>query len=191
MRKFIPDFILKNYSAKIFHGNFNALVMFCDITGFTNMTEELMKNGKEGLEVLTDLINSVFSPAIEIVQSEGGFISSFAGDAFTAIFPMDKPLESDISRSLGIADKIRNSNSNISAKETRFGIFGLSTGNEILKRLGYGSIKAIEPPIVTNDLFLYVHKKNAGLIPEIVKTLQSMKQDGSYQSIIDKYLGRS
>lgn len=71
------------------------------------------------------------------------------------------------------------------------GIFGLSTGNEILKRLGYGSIKAIEPPIVTNDLFLYVHKKNAGLIPEIVKTLQSMKQDGSYQSIIDKYLGRS
>lgn len=126
MRKFIPDFILKNYSAKIFHGNFNALVMFCDITGFTNMTEELMKNGKEGLEVLTDLINSVFSPAIEIVQSEGGFISSFAGDAFTAIFPMDKPLESDISRSLGIADKIRNSNSDITAKETKFGTFGLS-----------------------------------------------------------------
>ena len=72
------------------------------------------------------------------------------------------------------------------------GIFGLTTGTEVLNKLGYTSIKAIEPPIVTNDLFLYVHKKHAALIPKIVKTLQSMKQDGTYRNIVDQYdAGRS
>ena len=72
------------------------------------------------------------------------------------------------------------------------GIFGLFTGTEVLNKLGYTSIKAIEPPIVTNDLYLYVHKKHAALIPKIVKTLQAMKQDGTYRNIVNQYhTGRS
>lgn len=67
------------------------------------------------------------------------------------------------------------------------GIFGLSTGTEVLNKLGYTSINAIEPPIVTSDLFLYVHKKHVELIPGIVKTLQSMKQDKTYQNIVNQY----
>ena len=67
------------------------------------------------------------------------------------------------------------------------GVFGLSTGTEVLRKQGYTSIKAIEPPIVTNDLFLYVHQKHAGLIPEIVKTLQAMKQDETYQNIVNQH----
>lgn len=67
------------------------------------------------------------------------------------------------------------------------GIFELDTGTEELNRLGYTHIKAIEPPIVINDLFLYVHKKHAALIPKIVTTLQVMKQDGTYQNIIDQF----
>ncbi|WP_155317576.1 substrate-binding periplasmic protein [Desulfosarcina alkanivorans] len=67
------------------------------------------------------------------------------------------------------------------------GIFGLSTGTEVLNKLGYNRIKAIEPPIVTNDLFLYVNKKHAALIPKIVKTLQSIKQDGTYRNIVNQY----
>lgn len=72
------------------------------------------------------------------------------------------------------------------------GVFELSNGIEALDKLGYTSIKAIEPPIVTNDLFLYVHKKHTRLIPEIVKTLRSMKQDGTYRNIVNQYnTGRS
>ena len=72
------------------------------------------------------------------------------------------------------------------------GIFELSTGTEVLNKLGYTGIKALEPPIVTNDLFLYVHKKHVALIPEIVKTLQSMKLDGTYRDIVNQYhSGRS
>lgn len=67
------------------------------------------------------------------------------------------------------------------------GVFELSTGKEVLNKLGYAGIKAIEPPIVTNDLFLYVHKKHTGLIPEIEKTLKSMKQDGTFRNIVHQY----
>jgi len=61
--------------------------MFVDITGFTPMTQVLMKNGKEGAEILNDLLTAVFTPVIEEIDKNSGFISSFEGDAFTAIFP--------------------------------------------------------------------------------------------------------
>jgi polar amino acid transport system substrate-binding protein len=67
------------------------------------------------------------------------------------------------------------------------GVFGLGTGTEVLKKLGYSDIKAIDPPIVVNDLFLYVHKKHIALVPKIVNTLRSMKADGTYQRIVDQY----
>ena len=67
------------------------------------------------------------------------------------------------------------------------GVFGQSTGVEVLKMLGYSDIKALEPPIVVSSLFLYVHKKHEKLIPEIVKTLRGMKEDGTYKKIRDQY----
>jgi len=68
-------------------GSFSAFTMFIDISGFTPMTQELMKNGKEGAEILNDLLTTVFTPVIEEIDNNEGFISSFEGDAFTAIFP--------------------------------------------------------------------------------------------------------
>ena len=53
------------------------------------MTNVLMKKGKEGVEILTGIINSIFSPSINSVYSEGGFISSFTGDGFTAVFDLN------------------------------------------------------------------------------------------------------
>ncbi|CAN2039580.1 Transporter substrate-binding domain-containing protein [Candidatus Magnetomoraceae bacterium gMMP-15] len=64
------------------------------------------------------------------------------------------------------------------------GIFGQSNGMEALKKLGYSNIKVLEPPIVVSNLFLYVHKKHEGLIPEIVKNLQKMKKDGTYENLL-------
>jgi polar amino acid transport system substrate-binding protein len=65
------------------------------------------------------------------------------------------------------------------------GIFGQSTGMEAIKKLGFYDIKALAPPIVVSDLFLYVHKKYEGLIPEIAKNMKMMKNDGTYKDLID------
>ena len=64
------------------------------------------------------------------------------------------------------------------------GIFGRSTGQATLKKLGVKDISPLDPPIVVSDLFLYIHKKYKSLIPAISSTLRQMKNDGTYQQIL-------
>ncbi len=87
MQGIIPDFICRKFDEKSYHGEFEAVCLYLDISGFTQITERLMSSGKEGAEELSKLVNSVFEPLIEIVHEKGGFISHFAGDAFFALFP--------------------------------------------------------------------------------------------------------
>ena len=61
--------------------------MFVDLSGFTRLTESLMAKGPEGAEELSDVLNHIFQPTVELVYEQGGFIPYFAGDSFTAIFP--------------------------------------------------------------------------------------------------------
>ncbi|MCD4818189.1 MAG: adenylate/guanylate cyclase domain-containing protein [Candidatus Cloacimonetes bacterium] len=132
MRKLIPNFIAKNFLEDKKQGQFQAGVMFIDISGFTSMTEKLMTNGKEGAEILSDLINKVFSPAIKEIYNYGGFVSTFAGDAFTAIFRFkNASLENILNSSIQIRDIFQK----IEMQSTKFGDFelsvkiGLSFGN--------------------------------------------------------------
>lgn len=70
-------------------GKFTASVMFTDVVGFTSITEKMMKKGKQGAEELSVLINKVYNPLISIVYRNGGYITNFAGDAITVVFPGD------------------------------------------------------------------------------------------------------
>ena len=90
MKNLVPEFILENFQRKKSHGTLSAVTMFIDISGFTAMTQSLMKNDKEGAEILTDIINKIFTPSIDKIYQNNGFVSTFAGDAFTSIFPIDR-----------------------------------------------------------------------------------------------------
>ena len=61
--------------------------MFVDLSGFTRLTETLMRKGAEGAEELSYVLNHIFQPTVALVYRQGGFIPYFAGDSFTAIFP--------------------------------------------------------------------------------------------------------
>ncbi|MCK4666281.1 tetratricopeptide repeat protein [Candidatus Dependentiae bacterium] len=131
MRNLIPRFIFRNYKRKVFSGRFKSTSMLIDIVGFTGLTEDLMTNGKEGAEILSEVINRVFEPAIDIVYSNGGWITGFAGDAFSVVFP-----------------GVDNLYSIIAAKEIQKMFSGLTIRNkfanlELSARIGlsYGSIK--------------------------------------------------
>lgn len=87
MKNFLPHLIREQYENGILRGTFDAYTMFIDLSGFTAMTEALMREGNEGAEKLSRILNSIFSPLVELVYQRGGFIPYFAGDAFTAIFP--------------------------------------------------------------------------------------------------------
>jgi hypothetical protein len=70
------------------NGSFNGFALFLDMTGFTQLTQNLMQHGSEGLEILTETMNTVFTPIVSYIEQHHGFISIFAGDAFTALFPL-------------------------------------------------------------------------------------------------------
>ena len=65
---------------------FPAAVFFADVAGFTELTERIGREGPDGVERLTDLLNDYFGRIIEIVDAHGGDAIKFAGDAIIAIW---------------------------------------------------------------------------------------------------------
>jgi class 3 adenylate cyclase len=132
MHNLIPKFISDQFEQKNYSGEFEAVTMFLDISVFTAMTQTLMANGKEGAEILTEVINKVFTPSIGAIYKNGGFVSIFAGDAFTSIFPTES---TSILNALSSAIEINNTFNKIGLQKTKFGNFrlsvkiGLSIGN--------------------------------------------------------------
>ncbi len=86
MQNFLPDFIRNKFINTINSGSGEAIALFMDISGFTSMTRQLMRNGKEGAEIISSIVNSVFDFIIKEIYQQNGFISAFAGDAITALF---------------------------------------------------------------------------------------------------------
>lgn len=123
MNGLIPSLISNKFHQNCYHGKLRATSMFIDISGFSSMTQKLMKNGKEGAEVLADVINRIFSPAIRTIYEHGGFVASFAGDAFTSVFPSDAV---SASCALASADRIRKLFHDERVQETKFGSFIIS-----------------------------------------------------------------
>ena len=64
-----------------------AAVLFSDISGFTQLTNRLLKErGDEGAEVLTSIINRYFEDLISIITQHAGDVIKFAGDAVLSVW---------------------------------------------------------------------------------------------------------
>ena len=127
MKNLLPHFIHDQFQQGNFEGSFQAFSMFVDISGFTQMTETLMKGGNEGAEILSAILNKIFEPTVDAIYERGGFISTFAGDGFTAIFPL---LPKHAFHTLACAEGIRTIFEKHSFQKTRFGefTFGVKIG---------------------------------------------------------------
>lgn len=67
-------------------------------------------------------------------------------------------------------------------------VYSRFEGYEMIKNLDIQSVRVVEPPLEKKEMFLYLHKKHQQLIIAIAKQLQSMKDDGTYDSILKKTL---
>jgi len=57
-----------------------ATILFCDIEGFTRLTETL------GPVKIVDVLNAYFSAMVDILERHGGVVTQFQGDAILATF---------------------------------------------------------------------------------------------------------
>ena len=100
MHRVVPELIVENYRAGRLGGNFPAIGMFLDLSGFSTMTDTLMQHGQHGAEVLASLMYGVFNPLVESIFEYGGKIVSFAGDGIMALYPIDDDERSTALRAL-------------------------------------------------------------------------------------------
>ena len=126
MHRLVPQFILDNYQAKNYHGSFQAVGMLVDVTGFSKMTDVLAQHGLHGSEVLANGMRRVFDPMIQSVISHGGFVVGFAGDAITALFPVQASTEQTYSNAIASALSIQEYRSKNSIFSTPYGEFNIS-----------------------------------------------------------------
>lgn len=49
-------------------------------------------------------------------------------------------------------------------------------------------VATLEPPLARQEMYCYVHRKHAALVPAVAAALAAMKRDGSYQRIFDATL---
>lgn len=124
----IPGFISKKYKEKKLKGTINAVTMYVDVVGFTSITENLIEHGKEGAEILSEVIYQIFEPPIDSIYINNGWVANFEGDAFMAIFD-----EKDTRMALSAAMEIQKFFEKVTIK-TEYGNFninariGLSSG---------------------------------------------------------------
>lgn len=78
-----------------------------DVSGFTPATEALSQHGREGAELLAEIIRAVFEPLACCVYEHGGFVANYTGDGFLAVFPSDGERRPDATAALAAAWRMR------------------------------------------------------------------------------------
>src|SRR3954467_9103697 len=105
----------------------DVVALFADVSGFTPISEALSKVGKVGAEELTQILNSYFGPMIDLIQSYGGIIGKFGGDAMTVLFPYNRRTRTNAARrAIQCALDMQAAMDRYAAIPTSAGTFGLA-----------------------------------------------------------------
>lgn len=126
MHRIVPELIVEKYRAGQYHGSFHAVGMFLDLSGFSNLTDALAKQGQHGAEVLVGLMHSVFDPLVTSIFEHGGKIVGFAGDGIMALFPVETDERFTALNALASAWWIQQNLASRSLGQTSYGSFSFS-----------------------------------------------------------------
>lgn len=92
LKSYIPDVLQSRIvndptpPNKPFAENYQAAVLFVDISGFTALTEQFAASGPSGAEDISAVLNKFYGQWINIIKSYGGDIIKFAGDGLLVIW---------------------------------------------------------------------------------------------------------
>ncbi len=132
----VPSHILSMQAAGRRFDSFDAATLFVDISGFTPLTAALMSRGSAGAEELSEILGSIFAPMVASVYANAGFVTVFAGDAFTAVFTGAETAA--MARARTVAHACRAVIDRNHLQRTESGTFALEAGVGI----GYGAVQA-------------------------------------------------
>lgn len=79
----LPDVVLqrKRYRKMPYAENFDGIILFADVSGFTEMCQKYSSNVHRGVNQLANALNGYIAPIVEAILKEKGDVYKFAGDA--------------------------------------------------------------------------------------------------------------
>jgi class 3 adenylate cyclase/tetratricopeptide (TPR) repeat protein len=125
MHRVVPELIVENYRTGNYSGEFQAVSLFLDLSGFSTMTDVLMQQGQHGAEVLAGLMHGLFDPLVESIFDYGGKIIGFAGDGIMALYPIESDARSTALKALTAAYIIQKRFRESPTRQTVYGEFSI------------------------------------------------------------------
>ncbi|HVE94509.1 MAG TPA: adenylate/guanylate cyclase domain-containing protein [Acidimicrobiales bacterium] len=88
LRAYAPRLVLSwaKDSPDARHRSVSGSMVFCDVSGFTALSERLAAKGKVGAEELTEVLNAVFTNLLATAAEYGGSMLKYGGDAVLVFF---------------------------------------------------------------------------------------------------------
>lgn len=68
-------------------------------------------------------------------------------------------------------------------------LYAQHLGQAQARQLGLNDVLIAGPPLTTQEMFVYLHKKHASLVPRLAEALRQMKADGTYARLERATLG--
>ncbi len=56
-------------------------------------------------------------------------------------------------------------------------------GEALIRQQGIKGVHALEPPLATREMFIYLHKRHAALVPKLAEALRAIKAEGLYDRL--------
>jgi adenylate cyclase len=132
----VEDFLKNPQSIKLGGGKKEISVLFCDIRGFTSLTEQ------QPVETIVKILNEYFSSMSEIIFSYSGTLDKFIGDAIMAIYGAPISMTDHAFRCIQTALKMRERIFELNSDwQKRFSIqieigIGINSGEAIVGNIG-------------------------------------------------------
>ena len=195
MHRVVPELIVEKYREGQFNGEFQAVGLFLDVSGFSSMTDALMQHGQNGAEVLANLMHGVFDPLVENIFNHGGKIVSFAGDGVMALFPIQADSTEIALHALSAAWTIQETLLSNPERQTLYGNFlfsvriGIALGSVswgILRSTGGGIATYYFRGSAVDEAARAEHRARAGQIV-LTENIRAILQDSIRVSSHDSF----
>ncbi len=132
----VDDMILKTGELPLGGEKKKVSILFCDIRGFTTLTE------KEPVETIVSLLNEYFSAMSEVIFANNGTLDKFIGDAIMAIYGAPLELKDGPYKAVKTALEMRDKLAKLNEKwktekkpQIQVG-YGINTGEAIVGNIG-------------------------------------------------------
>ena len=76
----------------------------------------------------------------------------------------------------------------LSKKRSQIVVYEHWAGLRYIKQLQLQAVRPIQPVLAKRKMYMYLHKKHRALVPKISSALRGMKQDGTYNRLVEQIL---